>query len=578
MTRIRTSVFLPAVLAAVIPLVFLNCAGFTAVNRTKPRLAILPFTGGSPEDAEAIAEFFSYEADINRVFTPVPRTSAIETLMKEQQFQRSGLTDSDTIAELGRQLNADYVLAGHIAVLGSAKLLLITIIDVQELQQIAGDYREYQRLGSAVDDILPDMAKRIAEAAGRRAGSRKRPRLAVLPFNVLSSGMDEGDAELLAQLLATELANSGAYAVFPRTRAIEKVMEEHSIERKGMTDPESIRVIGAAVNAQYVLSANVRNIEGDNYFSASILHIEEATQGRGTREKYQTVNDGLILMPKIAQTLTGRPASGRNASAPSEVSAGQLDGVRLQQAYAAYRKLLRESGSNVTQFRVLEVNTPVNMYGQTMLSCQVIKIDINGNGRWDDDIDGTIWHSYTSQIFHHVKKGDVICLPVKEIDLMDEIDPNGIAAAGAGQAADTSEGGDSGLPDLTPVKGKKFKPNVRYFRTSQDLYENALKPIVVFRSEDARYREVEPTPEVFNVRSFRDRNSVLEFLSAHGLGGNNPHIYEAHNVMSIDRIWAVNGVPVEFMEELSAAEKARLAQDAWENSERIGQIYAQNAR
>jgi hypothetical protein len=35
--------------------------------------------------------------------------------MKEQQFRRSGLTDSDTIADIGKQLNSDYVLAGHVA-------------------------------------------------------------------------------------------------------------------------------------------------------------------------------------------------------------------------------------------------------------------------------------------------------------------------------------------------------------------------------------------------------------------------------------------------------------------------------
>jgi formylglycine-generating enzyme required for sulfatase activity len=277
-------------------------------SQAKPRLAILPFTGGSPDDAETIAEFFSFEDEINRVFTPVPRTRAIETLMKEQEFQRSGLTDSDTIAELGKQLNADYVLAGHIAVLGNSKLLLITIVDVKELQQIAGDYREYQRIESVID-VMSDMAKRIAGAATQRVSGL--PRLAVLPFNVLSSGMDQGDAELLAQLLATELANSGRYAVFPRTKAIEKVMEEHHIERSGMTDAESIKAIGEAVNAQYVLSANVRKLGADNYFSASVLHIAEASQGRGTREKYQTVNDGLTLMPKIAQTLTAGATSSR---------------------------------------------------------------------------------------------------------------------------------------------------------------------------------------------------------------------------------------------------------------------------
>jgi TolB-like protein len=298
MNRIRIGVFLV--------LGFLAAGLFAQV---KPRLAILPFTGAVVEDAESIAEFFSYEDEINRVFTPVPRTRAIETLMKEQQFQRSGLTDSDTIAELGKQLNADYVLAGHVTALGKNKLLLITIINVEELQQVAGDYREYARIEETID-ILPAMAKRIGDAArqdaGRQGAARRNlPRLAVLPFNVLSSGMDRGDAELLAQILATELANSGRYAVFPRTRAIEKVMEEQHIERSGMTDPESIRTIGAAVNAQYVLSANVRKLGADNYFSASILHIVEASQGHGARERYRDVSDGLSIMPRMARTLAG---------------------------------------------------------------------------------------------------------------------------------------------------------------------------------------------------------------------------------------------------------------------------------
>jgi uncharacterized ParB-like nuclease family protein len=109
--------------------------------------------------------------------------------------------------------------------------------------------------------------------------------------------------------LATELANSGAYAVFPRTSAIEKVMEEHQIERSGMTDPESIRAIGEAINARYVLSANVRKLGADNLFTASILHIVEASQGQGAWERYQTVQDGIEIMPRLARSLTGVQAA-----------------------------------------------------------------------------------------------------------------------------------------------------------------------------------------------------------------------------------------------------------------------------
>jgi TolB-like protein len=195
MFRVKASVF-----------IFLALSAISAFAQVKPRLAILPFTGAAAEDAETIAEFFSLEGEINRVFTLVPRTRVVEALTRERQFQRPGLTDADAVAELGKQLNADYVLTGYVAALEKSKLLLITVIDVQKLQQIAGDYREYERI-EAVVDILPDMAKRIAGAASRNVSGL--PRLVVLPLNVLSSGINQGDAELLTQVMATEMVNSG---------------------------------------------------------------------------------------------------------------------------------------------------------------------------------------------------------------------------------------------------------------------------------------------------------------------------------------------------------------------------------
>jgi len=276
-----------------------------AYTQAQPVLAILPFTGDNPEDATTLAEFFSFQDEIQRAFTVVPRIpDHIHNMMMEHRFQRSGLTDSDTIAELGRQMNADYVLAGHITSLGTgadrSNLLLITIIHVEEFRQAAGDYREFRRIEETVG-FLPDMARRIA-AASRQDSSQLR-RLAVLPFNPLTSGIDERDAEVLAQILATDIANSGRFAVFPRTSAIEAAMREHDIQRGGMTDPDSVRRIGEAVNAQYVLSANARRLGADSFFSASVLHITGGNQQVGSMQRYQTVSDGLFLMPVLAREL-----------------------------------------------------------------------------------------------------------------------------------------------------------------------------------------------------------------------------------------------------------------------------------
>ena len=284
-------------LAIMLAVVFISMGLYA---QTKPGLAILPFTGGNPADAETIARFFSYQADIQNNFTIIPRTSAIENTMREHQFQRAGLTDSETVARLGRQLNADFVLAGHISTLGTEKLLIIQIVHVERLQQIAGDYRKYNRIEEVVN-YLPSMARRIANVS--RQDTSRLPRLAVLPFNIMTSGVAESDAEVLAQILAIELVNLGKYAVFPRTSAIERVMAEHRIQRSGITDPANLKLIGIALNAQYVLSANMSPLGTNNFFSAEVIHIETGRQVLGGWEQYRAITEGLLLMPNLARKL-----------------------------------------------------------------------------------------------------------------------------------------------------------------------------------------------------------------------------------------------------------------------------------
>jgi TolB-like protein len=284
-------------------LIFAVCFTVTAFAQTKPRLAILPITGGTGGDGETIAELFSFDPDINRVFVPVPRTGSVEAIMREQQFQSStGLTDADTIARLGMQSNADYVVAGHIQVLGDRNLVLITIIHVVSFQQIAGDYRQYGSI-EEIQDMIPDMARRIARAA--QLDRTNLPRLAVLPFSVSTSGVNQNDAEVLAQILATEVANSGRYVVLPRTSLIQTVLREHEIQRSGRTEQDSIKAIGEALNAQYVLSGNVRSLGQNNIFTALILETENGEQVKGAFENYNTVADGLTHIATLSRKLLG---------------------------------------------------------------------------------------------------------------------------------------------------------------------------------------------------------------------------------------------------------------------------------
>jgi formylglycine-generating enzyme required for sulfatase activity/TolB-like protein len=286
--------------------------GACLFGQARPRLAILPFTGGTGGDGETIAALFSYDRELSGVFTIIPRTISVEAVMKEQQFQRSsGLTDADTIARLGRQYNADYVVAGHVLPLGAGKLVFITIIHVASLRQIAGDYGEYKDI-EQVQAMIPDMTKRIVSAS--RTGGAALPQLAVLPFAV-PAGMDAGDAEVLAQLLTVEIVNSGKYAVLPRTTMIRSVMAEREIQRSGLTEAGNIKAIGQALNARYVLAGSVRSLGRANLFTAEIINIETMSRLAGDAVNYRAVGDGLKLMPEFGAHLTGGAAPVRSVPA-----------------------------------------------------------------------------------------------------------------------------------------------------------------------------------------------------------------------------------------------------------------------
>jgi len=268
--------------------------------QARPRLGILPFTGGGGADGDTIAMLLGNQPDLTRAFTVVPRAGGVDAIVREHRFQRSGLTDSDTIAALGRQMNVDYVVAGHIQQLGARRLVHITVVNVESFQQIAGDFREYYEISEMIA-VLPEMARRIAAAPGRAAV--RLPGLAVLPFYVMSGAVNQGDAEVLAQLLATEIANSGSHAVLPRTSTLERVMAEHAIQRGGMTDPENVRRLGVAANAEYVLAGTITSLGAANLFVAQILHVESGEQVAGGHEQYREVGDGIARMQALSLTL-----------------------------------------------------------------------------------------------------------------------------------------------------------------------------------------------------------------------------------------------------------------------------------
>jgi len=279
----------------------LAVCGMAAFGQTKPRLGILPFAGGSGGDGESIARLFSSQRDITNAFVVVNRNSAVNALVAEQQFQMSGYTDSDTIARLGRMLNADFVVSGFIRRLGGRNLIITTIINVETFEQLAGDYREYHTIED-VPALLPNISRVVIDASKR--DTSQLPKLAILPFSIANTtGVNVQDAEVLAQILSIEVGNTGKYMILPRTSEIQAAMKELEYQMSGATAEEEVKALGRAINAEYVLSANVQRLGRLNQFWAAILNVEDGSQKISNYKDYSILADGITLMPELAKLL-----------------------------------------------------------------------------------------------------------------------------------------------------------------------------------------------------------------------------------------------------------------------------------
>ncbi|MDR1174685.1 MAG: penicillin-binding protein activator LpoB [Treponema sp.] len=309
MKSIRKNMFAAAVFILVL----------AGTAEAKDNLAVLPFTGGTAEEGETIAELFSFSSELNTEFAPIPRTSITRAIGNEQKFQTgTGMTDPDTIAAIGKQLGAKYVVAGNIAKLGNRNLLIISILKIDDLRQIAGDIQTYGKI-EEIQDKLPAMAQNIITAT-RMPDQAGLDKLAVTPVE-LGGNIDSRVADTLAQILSLNLIKSGKYAVYPRTATLEQVQAEYKTQMSGVTADENVVDIGKGENPRFVLSVVARRLGNRNMFNASIINLESGVQLIGRSEAYNSLDDGIEVMGNLARELTG-------AAAGTSLATDELDGIR----------------------------------------------------------------------------------------------------------------------------------------------------------------------------------------------------------------------------------------------------------
>jgi hypothetical protein len=306
-----------SVLAGLLLLAF--TAGAQAQSGRLGRIAILPFSGGTRDEQEGVPELLMITQEIMNSFSVIPRTGITAAAQQEQSFQAtSGMTDADTIAKLGNQFGADYVMAGSITSLGSKKLLIVSIIKIDVIRQVAGVYLTYDSLSELIRDnsIVEGMAAELVKMA-RSAGSGL-DMLSVVPV-IFESGVNREEGDTLAQLLAINLLRAGKYAVYPRTKTLEQVIREYETQSSGgVTRTEEAVKAGEAVNPPYVLSVISRRIGTDTIFIASIIDIEAGESIKGDSEQYANMSDGMNAMRFLAKKLSGQEVSDKDRSVVDE--------------------------------------------------------------------------------------------------------------------------------------------------------------------------------------------------------------------------------------------------------------------
>jgi formylglycine-generating enzyme required for sulfatase activity/TolB-like protein len=266
-------------------------AGAGAQNanaQKKDSVALLPFTGAQGGDGAYIAGELARQRIFQDTFNRV-------TLVTET----TPTTDVDTLFGMGRQLNAAYVIAGHITKLGNQSMVLVSLLSVESLQQVGGDYRTYGNTRER-NAMIADMAKKLAQSAQRDTASL--PGLSVPSFE-LPPEINADDALLLARLLMIDLAKGNTFALLPRTGSLEEALEEG--EEKSQREEERVNRLGAGRPSHYALALSVGKLGTLTKFSADILDKEDGSFVGGYSEAYNTLAEGATRMPILAASLNG---------------------------------------------------------------------------------------------------------------------------------------------------------------------------------------------------------------------------------------------------------------------------------
>jgi len=128
-----------------------------------PTVAISRFdgTGVTSEEAQVVTELFIAELVSTGAVNVVDRNS-FDRIMNEMRFQDTDWASSNRTIELGRALNAEYIIRGQFMQMGSRLFLTATMINANTAQIVSSAREQFENLDN-IFRRLPAFCQQIIE-------------------------------------------------------------------------------------------------------------------------------------------------------------------------------------------------------------------------------------------------------------------------------------------------------------------------------------------------------------------------------------------------------------------------------
>jgi TolB-like protein len=121
-------------------------------------------------DAENFTSYFSNELAGKRILRLSSRAAIDDAIKREFAQQQSDWSDAAKTAEVGRVLNADWIVIGVVSKAGSRIMLNISLFELNTREQLPG----VTRLAGTIDDVYDAMNGIVDELATRISGTPAR--------------------------------------------------------------------------------------------------------------------------------------------------------------------------------------------------------------------------------------------------------------------------------------------------------------------------------------------------------------------------------------------------------------------